>query len=234
MAYSKEALEQIGFSPFNPIFFEQEAGSKIAVLIDKISKVLRNSMWDKCQKYNITATQGFVLVYLLYSREDRKNISSISEDFKVSKPTISRSVDILTNKGFIEKKVNEKNKRTHVLLLTPRGLEVAQDLSSFAVNIAKVISTTLTRKEKESVLKAFLLLAGNLYDEKMITEFNSCIRCSFLSQDWKSSDSLWCSKLKIFLTIESIRIDCPFFEPVLKRETKRKWKRRKGASKEEI
>ncbi len=230
MISSKETKDQTGFSPFNPIFFEQEAGSKIVVLIDKISKVLRNSMWDKVQKYDITATQGFILVYLLYSREERRNISSISEDFRVSKPTISRSVDILINKGFIDKKVNEKNKRIHIISLTPKGLEVAQELSSFATDMAKIVSTTLTPKEKGSIIKALLLLANKLCNEKMIGEINSCVRCAFFSQDWKTADNFWCSKLKIFLTVENIRIDCPYFEPILKKEVIRKRGRRKVAS----
>ncbi len=210
-----------GGSVFNPVIYESDPSSKIVVLIDKVSRVLNARMWNSVKNHNITATQGRILLYVLFSPEDKKNVSSIASDFGVSKPTISRAIDNLVDKGFIEKRVNEKNRRSHILLLTKKGLDLTAKISNFASAVADAIST-LSDSDRREILEAFFKLIYILVENKIIDEFSSCLFCRYLVTERKG---MWCSKLDIFISSEQIRLDCPYFDS--KRETTIRRKRRK-------
>ncbi len=65
--------------PFNPLLYENEAESKIIVLLDKISKMINAEIWKRIKGYNISLTQAQIITHLLFAPNDKKNISFIAD-----------------------------------------------------------------------------------------------------------------------------------------------------------
>ena len=212
------------YSVFNPMIHGSEVTSKIIVLIDKISHAMRAALWERSKRYDLTATQGQILLYLLFNPEEKRNISCMADEFGVSKPTISRAVDSLVEKGFIDKKINEKNRRSHILTLTSRGIDTAMFISSYANHLRDIIGT-LSKEEKEKIASSLLTLVQKFVENKALGEFPSCLFCKYFE---KSEKGMWCSKLELILTYDTIKVECPYFESRTPKEKKRRRRRKMG------
>lgn len=210
-------------NPFNPILYEYEAESKIITLIDKISKIMKAKLWEKAKKYGITETQGQIILHLLFSPEGRKNISFIAEELGVSKPTISRAVDNLIEKGLVEKSVNPSNRRSHILSLTPKGVETSIEISGYAKDIRKAIGK-IEKEKKNEILLSLLLIISKMVENNLAKPIASCIFCTFMAE--AKDGSMFCSKLNTFIKPEIIKIDCSYFESKIPKQEKERKKRK--------
>jgi len=210
------------FSVFNPAVHGNEMTSKIIVLIDKISKAMEFALWERAKRYDLTSTQAHILLYLLFNPEEKRNVSHMAVEFGVSKPTISRAVDTLMEKGLVSKRINEKNRRSHILTLTSIGIDTAMFVSTFANSIRDIIGS-ISREEKEKIVTSLLTLVEKLVEGKVLGEIPSCLFCKYFE---KSEKGMWCSKLEIVLNYDTIKIDCPYFESKIPKEKKRRRRRK--------
>jgi DNA-binding MarR family transcriptional regulator len=194
--------------PFNPLLYENEAESKIIVLLDKISKMINAEIWKRIKGYNISLTQAQIITHLLFAPNDKKNISFIADSVGVSKPTISRAVDNLIDKGIIEKSINPDNRRSHILNLTQKGIQIALNIFEFSSQMRDSLLDAGI-EEKKSFLNSLFWFISKAVERKVFRPIASCIFCKNMV---KSEENIWCEKLNLFLTFETIKIDCPYFQ----------------------
>ncbi|MCS7212761.1 MAG: MarR family winged helix-turn-helix transcriptional regulator [Candidatus Calescibacterium sp.] len=219
MEKTQKIREYLDISPFNPVVYESESSSKILVIIQRLSRIIRKLIWDKVKDYGLTATQGEILMHILFNSEERRKVSVISEEFGISKPTVSRAINIIIDKGFIEKRVDENERRSHILSLTPKGLEIAAKISLFGNVLADIIRVEFNEQERRKVLIALLNLTEKLVENGISHEFPSCIFCRYFEAE---GESFWCDKLQMVIIPETIRLNCDIFQS---REKKKKPKR---------
>lgn len=200
----------IDFSPFNPTVYESESSSKIFIIIHRLSRIIKKLMWDRVKGYGLTATQGEILIHILFNPEERRKVSIISEEFGISKPTVSRAINIIIDKGLLEKRIDESERRSHILSLTPKGLEIAEKISSFANLLADLIRVEFDEKERRSILRAMLSLIEKLVKNGISPSFPSCIFCRYFEDE---GESFWCDKLQMVIMPETIRLNCDVFQP---------------------
>lgn len=72
--------------------------------------------------HELGASQVMVLFNLL---EGRKLTSELSRNFNVTSPTMSRIVDALVEKGYVERQPDQEDRRCIYLQLTPEGVALA-------------------------------------------------------------------------------------------------------------
>ncbi len=193
--------------PFNPLLYENEAESKIIVLLDKISKMINAEIWKRIKGYNISLTQAQIITHLLFAPSDKKNISFIAGSIGVSKPTISRAVDNLIDKGIIEKSINPENRRSHILNLTQKGVQIALNIFEFSSQIRNSLLGAGI-EEKKNFLNSLFWFLSRVVEAKVFRPISSCIFCKNMVE---SEENIWCEKLNLFLTFETVKIDCPYF-----------------------
>ena len=75
------------------------------------------------KKEGITASHAPILSYLLY--KDISYQEEIGNHFKIDKGSIARSIQKLQEKQFINKEIDENNRRKYQLSLTEKGRAVA-------------------------------------------------------------------------------------------------------------
>ncbi len=95
-------------------------------LITFISIIHRQYMvyLNNClKKEGITSAHAPILVYLL--QKDTSCQDEIGNQFKIDKGSIARSIQKLQEKQFINKEIDENNRRKYRLSLTKKGKEVA-------------------------------------------------------------------------------------------------------------
>lgn len=225
MERDEKIRQFLELSPFNPVVYESESSSKILVLIQRLSRIMKKLVWDKVKDYGLTATQGEILVHLLFNPKERRKVSIISEEFGISKPTVSRAINIIIDKGFLDKKVDEDERRSHILFLTPRGLDIAVKISAFGNVIADIIRNGFDEPERRKILISLLSIMRKLVDNGVTYEFPSCIFCKHFED---SGETFWCNKLQMIIMPETIRLNCEIFE------TRRQKKRRDTLNKERL
>jgi DNA-binding MarR family transcriptional regulator len=211
----KEIEKRWEAQPFNPMLYENEAESKIIVLIDTLGKMINSEVWKAIKNFNISLTQAQIITYLLFSPNNKKNISYIANSLGVSKPTISRAADNLIDKGIIEKTVNPENRRSHILTLTQKGIQIALHIFEYFSQMRKILANS-GGEEKRKILKSLLWILYKLVENKILPQIPSCIFCQNMvsEQDIFSGndESFWCKKLNLFLILETLKIDCPYFQ----------------------
>jgi len=224
----KEIEKRWEAQPFNPMLYENEAESKIIVLIDTLGKMINSEVWKAIKNFNISLTQAQIITYLLFSPNNKKNISYIANSLGVSKPTISRAADNLIDKGIIEKTVNPENRRSHILTLTQKGIQIALHIFEYFSQMRKILANSGV-EEKREILKSLLWILYKLVENKILPQIPSCIFCQNMVSEQDifsgSDESIWCKKLNLFLILETLKIDCPYFQSKYSSEGKVKVKK---------
>jgi DNA-binding MarR family transcriptional regulator len=87
-------------------------------------------------------------------------LSDLARHLCVQLPTISRSVNLLVERGFVERWIPESNRRTTMVRLTPEGRKVLDSVTADAVAQTGALLGSLSADEHKTVHSAVELLAG--------------------------------------------------------------------------
>ena len=105
---------------------------------------------DLLSHYGVTLHQFHLLLYMKAS--GRTKVTDLSEMMMVSKPTASRMINTLCDKGMLKKKADDQDRRLVFLVLTPRGKRVVEEMQA---RQREFISRILSRMPAAE-MKAFL------------------------------------------------------------------------------
>ena len=81
-------------------------------------------------------------------------MSSLARHLAVSLPTISRSVDMLVRRGWLERWVDKHDRRQTMVRLTPQGRRVLADIKKRTEQLVRRSLEPLTAAEREQVVGA--------------------------------------------------------------------------------
>lgn len=94
------------------------------------------------KKYDMSDMALFTLHIIYNSKECIQN--TLSEKLSLPKQTVCSILDNFENKGYIERKINPKDKRNRLISLTYKGMEFAKpilkDLENLDKKILKILS----------------------------------------------------------------------------------------------
>ena len=120
------------------IDFESDYRSQpVGTLIDRTMKIIR---WNYLQAFkeagiNIT-TEQWVILDKLYDDNGLSQTNLANETFKNS-ATVSRIIDLLSNKKLIERQRFENDRRRYKIFLTSEGVRVVETLRPYVFNLRK-------------------------------------------------------------------------------------------------
>lgn len=103
--------------------------------------------------------------YLSEKEEAKVTISEISKNLSIASPTVTELVKVLTKKGYLERKVNEKDKRFVEVALTDTGKKIVQDITQYYTDLFSGLVEKLGKEQSDLLVE--LLNQANLYfDER--------------------------------------------------------------------
>lgn len=135
-----------------------EIGFYICLIDKKIGKYLNEGL----KKYDLTKSQHDVLGYLHHT--DKKIViqKDIEEHFHISNPTVTGILNRLEQKGFIERKSNEKDKRVRTIVLTPKERSHYADVQEQIRILESKFDDILGEEKKEQLLSILKEISDNI------------------------------------------------------------------------
>lgn len=135
-------------------------------LISKIFETKRNiQMLHLCSRLQLPPTSETSTLLTIYGMTACQtgpgvSVSELAGFLNVSMPTVSRCIQKLTTKGYVQKTLNEKDKRGTYVSLTPEGKELCQNAHK---NISAFLSRVLSRLDP-SEMEQFISTMDKIYE----------------------------------------------------------------------
>lgn len=114
---------------------------------------------DQCKEHGLTETQMHYLEKI--ADLDNPTVTELSRELRLSKPTVTVTIDKLVEKGFVDRVRSDRDRRSAHLHLTERGIELNATHDIAHIAIAKHI----TRKVTNSELEEFMRIVGKIVDQ---------------------------------------------------------------------
>ena len=187
---------------------QQKIDRKIVVALERISEAFRVLLWNESKENALSPIQIQSLIFLLFHTADKCTISYLAKEFNLSKPTMSDSIKVLVQKGFVKKIADTEDSRSYHIALTPTGKRIAEKSANFALDIEKPLAA-ISAEKKELVLSALLDLIFDLNQKGIITLQRMCFSCTHYQ---KKNGKHYCNLLQTTLAANDLRVDCPEHE----------------------
>ncbi|WP_186430304.1 MarR family winged helix-turn-helix transcriptional regulator [Clostridium sp. BSD9I1] len=108
--------------------------------------------------------------FLSKEKECKVSISEISKNLSITSPSTTEFVKNLTNKGYIERHVNQNDKRVIEITLTDEGKKIVQDLKKYFNSLFSGIIERLGIEQSELLIE--LLDKVNIYFNEWYSKIN--------------------------------------------------------------
>ncbi len=195
-------------SIFNPEQQQHDISSKIIAGFDRISEVFKVLLWEEAKKVGLSPIQIRILIFVAFHNEDLCNVSHLSKEFNVTKPTISDAVKVLDRKGLIVKDYSSVDSRSYTIRLSPTGQKIVLGSKDFAVPLKTQIDT-LEASDQEAIFHTLSKLIYQLNQNGILAVQRTCFKCKFYE---KNGSTDYCNLLQQPLARKDIRLDCPEFQ----------------------
>lgn len=135
-------------------------------LITKIFETKRNiQLLHLCSRLQLPPTSETSTLLTIYGMTSRQTVPGVSVSelagfLNVTMPTVSRCIQKLSAKGYVQKTLNEKDKRGTYVSLTPEGKSLCQNAQK---TIDSFISRVLSRLDPEEI-EQFVATMDKIYE----------------------------------------------------------------------
>ena len=146
-------------------------------LLERLNNLLRMEVRTLGLKYGLLPVQIEALTYLTRCNRYSDTPQAVTEYLGLTKGTVSQTLKILEQKGFMRKEPDTLDKRVTHLTPTPRGKKLIEQFLP-ARSLASALTTTSSvRVEKlEETLRSILRKMQQINDRKT---FAACHTCRF-------------------------------------------------------
>lgn len=197
-------------SDFNIGYQNQNTESKIVAALERISQAFRVLLWEESKEFSLSPIQVQVLIFLLHHSEEKRKVSYLSDEFNMTKATISDTIKTLEQKKLISKEYEKADTRSYIIHLTKQGKDIADKTSLFTNKIRTPIDKLHT-DDKSNLLLSLLDIINHLNKSGVITIQRMCFSCVHYQSTGKGQRH-FCKLLNKTLQTTDLRVDCPEYE----------------------
>lgn len=187
-----------------------EVDNKIIVALERLAEAFRVLLWNETKQYGLSPIQIQLLIFIMTHPSSQCKISYLSQEFNMTKPTISDAIKILEQKKMLKREQEINDSRSFTFQLTPEGKRVTEKISLFANPLRRPLQE-FTGEEKNNLLAGLLHLIYNLHQENIIAVQRMCFTCRHYKAGRKKNKH-YCKLLQMELQKADLRIDCPEHE----------------------
>ncbi|MFD2368570.1 MarR family winged helix-turn-helix transcriptional regulator [Brevibacillus sp. GCM10020057] len=132
----------------------------IGFLLGKTYRKILLHVTAHLREFDLTPEQFSVLFCL--SKKEGINQKELALRTAKDQPTITRILDALAKKGFIEKKVSETDRRAFLLMLSPKGREWVELATPVEARAIAEAVEGLSEAELQDLRRILLKIADNV------------------------------------------------------------------------
>ena len=149
---------------------------KIISAIEKLSRAWRFLLWEVGKKYGLTPLQIQILDYLSLSYASSSSVTKISQEFGLTKATVSSVIKTLTKKKLVLRNIDRNDRRKQIIFLTPSAKALIVELSSWSSDIKKQLAK-FNNLAKENTFVFLIEFITLLQKAGVISAARTCINC---------------------------------------------------------
>lgn len=185
----------------------ESADEKIAKLLEKIVQIQRGLLWDASAKENLSPIQLQFLLFLVSHPENLRTVSSLADEFDLTRPTVSDAVSSLAEKGLVKKVKDAGDKRISLLEVTAEGKKTAERSDRWHETIVNHIAG-ISGSDKTAILSFLVELVKNLFDDGLVNSARMCLTCSNFI---RSGKTFMCGVTGRKFQADGIVLDCGIY-----------------------
>lgn len=133
---------------------------EILSILSKVAYHYRRQLSNQSTNYGLSPNEGGLLL-MLYKFSDISTASQISKEMGVTKSLISRSVEHLSNSGYLNIKSDDADRRVQHLVLTEKAKDICEKIYADSKEIYDKTVGNLTEKEKLEMAVLLNKIADN-------------------------------------------------------------------------
>lgn len=181
-----------------------EIDKKIIAGLERLSQVFKALLWEKAKEQQLSPIQIQLLIFIHYHAADKSSISYLSEEFNITKATVSEAIKVLEQKRLVAKTGDQLDGRRYSISLTAKGKKVVKETEDYTAPFAGWI-TGMPGAQKEHLWKSISDLIRVMNRIGVISVQRTCYTCSHYAN---AGGIHFCGLLQQQLAIADIRIDC--------------------------
>lgn len=178
--------------------------------LSKVSVALKSQSWQDAGTLGISPTQGQILSLLRTHSRTEIRLSTVAQELAVTPATASDAVSALVNKGLVEKKNAEDDRRAIAISLTQLGSQQADKVLAWP-DFLQVAVSTLTTEEQSVFLRGLVKIISKLQQEGQISTARMCVTCQYfrpgVSKDPQKPH--YCAFVEAAFSDRNLQVDCP-------------------------
>ena len=183
---------------------------KLTMAFIRMVHFQRCQLWKLARERDLTPIQMQILVFLNFFPDKIKTITDLAHEFSLKKPAISESFQALERKGLVTRERHERDRRSYLLSLTPKGRTMAENIDKYS-KIVFDNMMVLSEEEKKLMHTCFVKMITSLYDNSLVNAARICISCEFFQGD-KDGKAHHCTHLEKTFSDHEMEMLCPYYQ----------------------
>ena len=134
--------------------------------VGKFVKIFNNMLDSKAnrdfRKWDLTCSQHAIIAYLFDHQSVETTQRDLEETFSLKNPTVTGLLNLLENKGMIQRVTNPKDRRSNIIKLTEKSLSLEKQLTASRKMAEEAILKGFTPDEKQQLESFMRRLMDNI------------------------------------------------------------------------
>lgn len=143
-----------------PRIRRDDPDSSLGFLISDVSRLMRRVYDRRVEPLGLTRSQWRVLVHL--HRREGVSQTELAAILEIEKPTLGRLVERLEAKGWVERRIDERDQRARRLLITDAVRPLIDEMETIAEAVHDDALEGLNGDEATQLSRALLIVKANL------------------------------------------------------------------------
>ena len=139
---------------------KDDPDSSIGFLISDVSRLLRRVYDRRVEPLGLTRSQWRVLVHV-YRREGISQ-TALAQILEIEKPTLGRLVDRLEQKGWVERRIEDRDQRARRLVITEQARPLIDQMEELAEAVHADALDGVADDETDQLHDTLLAVKANL------------------------------------------------------------------------
>ncbi len=141
-----------------------EIKNSLGYMLGASTRLIKRRMDKNLEDYGITTSQWAVLKLL--AEQEQLTQKQIADGLSSDKATVGEIIKLLNKKGYVEKVINDRDKRAFLIKLTTKAKVMVNDLVSKASFVNEIALKGFSDKETEQLRDMLNKIIENLSREE--------------------------------------------------------------------
>ena len=125
---------------------------RIGILIKKASLELEKTALSSLSEYDMTLTQYKIIVYLYNAPPMSTRQVDLERAYSMTNPSVTSVLHTLEKKGLICRAENAEDRRSKVISLTPKALDLRDELDAAGDRLEEAFTKNLSSAERSEMV----------------------------------------------------------------------------------